>query len=74
MVAREENLVSISQAYILGERHRDFFDAMRAGALTKKGPIERPSAPEHVEDPVVGVPGFEFRRDLSFLPPGQVGR
>jgi hypothetical protein len=36
MVARKENLVSISQAYILGERHWDFFDAVRAVALTKK--------------------------------------
>jgi hypothetical protein len=74
MFAREESLVSISQACILGERHRDFFDAVRAAALTKEGSIKRPSAPEHVEDPVVGVPGSEFRHDLSFLPPGQVGR
>ena len=65
---REENLSSISQTYILGKRHRDFFDAVRAGALAKKGSIKRPSAPEHIEDPVVGVLRFEFRHDLSFLP------
>jgi hypothetical protein len=34
MVVREEGLGSISQAYILGELHGDFFNAVRVAALT----------------------------------------